>query len=70
MVIYTHQVLYRGNSGLVAHEFILDMRDFKKTAGIEATDIAKRLQDYGKLKIYRGTDVLFWYPCISVYLYV
>lgn len=32
----------------MAHEFILDMREFKKTAGIEATDIAKRLQDYGE----------------------
>lgn len=32
----------------MAHEFILDMREFKKSAGIEATDIAKRLQDYGK----------------------
>lgn len=42
-----YKVLYTGNCGLVAHEFILDMRDFKKTAGIEATDIAKRLQDYG-----------------------
>lgn len=28
-------------SGLVAHEFILDMRDFKKSANIEAVDIAK-----------------------------
>lgn len=42
------QVLYRGTTGLVAHEFILDMREFKKSAGIEATDIAKRLQDYGE----------------------
>ncbi|XP_063601920.1 glycine dehydrogenase (decarboxylating), mitochondrial-like [Penaeus indicus] len=42
-----YKVLYTGNCGLVAHEFILDMREFKKTAGIEATDIAKRLQDYG-----------------------
>ena len=42
------QVLYRGTTGLVAHEFILDMREFKKTAGVEATDIAKRLQDYGE----------------------
>lgn len=32
---------------LVAHEFILDIRDFKKTANIEAVDIAKRLMDYG-----------------------
>lgn len=35
-------------SGLVAHEFIIDVRDLKKTAGIEAVDIAKRLMDYGK----------------------
>ncbi|XP_063217325.1 glycine dehydrogenase (decarboxylating), mitochondrial isoform X2 [Bacillus rossius redtenbacheri] len=34
-------------TGLVAHEFILDVRDFKKTANIEAVDIAKRLMDYG-----------------------
>ena len=33
--------------GLVAHEFILDCRDFKKTANIEVMDIAKRLADYG-----------------------
>lgn len=32
---------------LVAHEFILDIRDLKKTANIEAVDIAKRLMDYG-----------------------
>lgn len=42
-----YKVLYRGNNGLVAHEFILDLREFKKSAGIEATDVAKRLQDYG-----------------------
>jgi glycine dehydrogenase len=34
-------------SNLVAHEFIIDTRDFKKTANIEAADIAKRLMDYG-----------------------
>lgn len=33
--------------GCVAHEFIIDCREFKKTAGIEVMDIAKRLQDYG-----------------------
>ncbi|KAF4802958.1 Glycine dehydrogenase (decarboxylating), mitochondrial [Turdus rufiventris] len=33
--------------GFVAHEFILDTRPFKKTANIEAVDLAKRLQDYG-----------------------
>ena len=34
-------------TGLVAHEFIIDVREFKKTANIEAVDIAKRLMDYG-----------------------
>ena len=40
-------VLYKGAHGRVAHEFILDCRPFKKSAGIEAEDIAKRLMDYG-----------------------
>lgn len=34
-------------ANLVAHEFILDIRDLKKTANIEAVDVAKRLMDYG-----------------------
>jgi glycine dehydrogenase len=37
-------VLYRGTNGLVAHECILDLRDFKKST---AEDVAKRLMDYG-----------------------
>jgi glycine dehydrogenase len=32
---------------LCAHEFIIDAREFKKSAGIEVDDIAKRLMDYG-----------------------
>ena len=32
--------------GRCAHEFILDVREFKNTAGVEAIDISKRLQDY------------------------
>ena len=40
-------VLYTGQNGRVAHELILDCRGFKKTAGIEAEDIAKRLMDFG-----------------------
>jgi glycine dehydrogenase len=40
-------VLYRGHSNLVAHEFILDVRSWKQSAGIEVEDIAKRLMDYG-----------------------
>ncbi len=42
-----YPVLYKGKSGLVAHECILDLRGVKKTAGIEVEDIAKRLMDYG-----------------------
>jgi len=39
-------VLYRGLSGLVAHECIVDLRGWKKH-GVEAEDAAKRLMDYG-----------------------
>jgi glycine dehydrogenase len=39
--------LYQGRSGLVAHECILDFRDWKQRAGIEVEDVAKRLMDYG-----------------------
>ena len=39
--------LYTNKNGRVAHEFIADCRDFKRTAGIEVVDIAKRLMDYG-----------------------
>lgn len=42
-----YPVLYTGSSGYVAHEFILDLRQFKESAGIEAMDVAKRLMDYG-----------------------
>jgi glycine dehydrogenase len=42
-----YPVLYAGRSGRVAHEFILDLRPFKQSAGIEAEDVAKRLMDYG-----------------------
>jgi glycine dehydrogenase len=40
-------VLYTGNTGFVAHEMILECRQFKKLANISETDIAKRLMDYG-----------------------
>uniref|UniRef100_A0A8C8SVZ8 Glycine decarboxylase n=1 Tax=Pelusios castaneus TaxID=367368 RepID=A0A8C8SVZ8_9SAUR len=46
-----YKVLFRGARGYVAHEFILDTRPFKKTANVEAVDVAKRLQDYGTLMI-------------------
>ena len=40
-------VLYTGRNGRVAHECILDFRDWRDRAGIEVEDIAKRLMDYG-----------------------
>jgi glycine dehydrogenase len=39
-------VLFKGKHGLVAHECILDLRQWK-SAGIEVEDVAKRLMDYG-----------------------
>jgi glycine dehydrogenase len=40
-------VLYRGKQGRVAHECILDVRPFEKSAGVTVEDIAKRLMDCG-----------------------
>ncbi len=42
-----YPVLYKGKSGLVAHECILDLRSLKKSADVTVEDIAKRLMDYG-----------------------
>jgi glycine dehydrogenase len=42
-----YPVLYTGPNGYVAHEFILDFRQFKNSIGVEVEDIAKRLMDYG-----------------------
>jgi glycine dehydrogenase len=41
------KTLYCGTGGFVAHEMILDCREFKSEAGITEADIAKRLMDYG-----------------------
>ena len=41
------KTLYTGTEGFVAHEMILDCRNFKTEAGITEADIAKRLMDYG-----------------------
>ena len=41
------KILYTGTHGYCAHEFIVDLRPFKSSAGIEAEDVAKRLMDYG-----------------------
>jgi len=42
-----YDVLYTGENGRVAHEFILDLRRFKREAGVDVDDVAKRLMDYG-----------------------
>ena len=41
-----YDILYTGKNGTVAHEMILDCRDFKRTAEVEVADIAKRLIDF------------------------
>jgi glycine dehydrogenase len=42
-----YEVLYRGATGRVAHEFIIDCRHFETSAGVGVEDIAKRLMDFG-----------------------
>jgi hypothetical protein len=66
-----YKTLFKGKkSSLVAHEFILDVRDFKKTANIEAVDIAKRLMDYGTVSCFRQntgfSDCQFQNTAISI----
>ncbi len=41
------KILYTGATGRVAHECIVDLQNFKSEYGVDATDIAKRLMDYG-----------------------
>ncbi|MEO8583845.1 MAG: aminomethyl-transferring glycine dehydrogenase [Flavitalea sp.] len=41
------RILYLSKNGTCAHEFIVDLRPFKNTSGVEAEDVAKRLMDYG-----------------------
>jgi glycine dehydrogenase len=43
----SYSILYTNNKNRVAHEMILECRDFKAESGVEAGDIAKRLMDYG-----------------------
>ena len=40
-------ILYEGKNGRVAHEFIIDMKEFKEKCSIDVEDISKRLMDYG-----------------------
>ncbi|KAF5839949.1 glycine cleavage system, P protein [Dunaliella salina] len=42
-----YPILFKGPAGTCAHEFILDLRPLKESAGVEAEDVAKRLMDYG-----------------------
>lgn len=42
-----YPVLYKGKSGFVAHECIIDLRPLKKRAKVEVDDVAKRLMDFG-----------------------
>lgn len=42
-----YPVLYTGKNGRTAHEFIVDLRPFKQSVGIDSVDVAKRLMDYG-----------------------
>ena len=65
-----YKTLFKGqNCSLVAHEFILDVRDFKKTANIEAVDIAKRLMDYGTVLCLTDTSLTaFQYQSRNHYL--
>ncbi len=39
--------LYTGENGYVGHELILDLRHFKATYGLDCSDVARRLMDYG-----------------------
>jgi glycine dehydrogenase len=42
-----YPILYTTTNGTCAHEFIVDLRPFKASSGVEAEDVAKRLIDYG-----------------------
>jgi glycine dehydrogenase len=42
-----YDILFTNHNGQCAHEFIVDLRPYKKSAEVEAEDIAKRLIDYG-----------------------
>jgi glycine dehydrogenase len=62
-----YKILFTNQSGWVAHEFIIDVKDFKRTANIEAVDIAKRLMDYGTIP---ACKIISSYQLILVWLQV
>lgn len=43
----TYGVVYSGTTGRVGHEMILECRTVKERSGIDESDIAKRLMDFG-----------------------
>lgn len=53
-----YEALYVGSNGRVAHEMIMELRNFKNECGIDAIDVAKRLMDYG----YHAPTVSFPVP--------
>ncbi len=53
-----YPVLYTRSNGRVAHEMIFDLRPLKQASGIDETDVAKRLMDYG----YHAPTVSFPVP--------
>jgi len=42
-----YPILFKGKNGQVAHEFVMDVRQFEQSSGVKVDDIAKRLMDYG-----------------------
>ncbi|KAJ7597518.1 glycine cleavage system P-protein-domain-containing protein [Mycena floridula] len=42
-----YNLRYKNINGRVAHELLIDLAEFDKSAGLKVTDFAKRLQDYG-----------------------
>lgn len=48
-----YRIVYKDEQGLNAHEFIVDCKPFKKSAGVDVVDIAKRLMDYGSVYLDR-----------------
>ena len=42
-----YDIVFLNEHGFCAHEFIIDLRPFDKSAGVKADDVAKRLMDYG-----------------------
>jgi len=42
-----YNIRFRNRHGRVAHELLIDLAEFEKSAGLKVADFAKRLQDYG-----------------------